>query len=152
MHVQCTCKDGVLLRLRSNGNGPLFGRMKIRAFGCSILYTRSKASAVTDPGEGPGGPPPPLFLDRKQFFFEIGPPLSQGLTIFRPSTRKREAGVFQNLYSGQYTLKTVFESLRRFGAFKTRFCVDGRPKRRKVRTLHFSTCEIGTIGSHCNIN
>ena len=71
---------------------------------------------------------------------------------FRPSTLKQEAGVFQNLHSGQYTLETVSKSLRLFGAFKTRFRVDGRPKRRKVRTLHISTCEIGTIGSHCNIN
>ena len=32
------------------------------------------------------------------------------VTIFRPSTRKQKAGVFQNLHSGQYTLETVFET------------------------------------------
>ena len=74
------------------------------------------------------------------------------VTIFRPSTRKQKAGVFQNLHSGQYTLEAVFETCGFFGAFKTRFLVDGRPKRRNVRTLHISTCEIGSIGNHCNIN
>ena len=40
-------------------------------------------NAVADPGEGPGGPPLPLFLDQtegpKTFYFETGSPLSKGL-------------------------------------------------------------------------
>ena len=50
------------------------------------------ASAVADPGEGPGGPGPPSFLDQnearkaeKKFFFEAAPPrLSQGLDYRLP--------------------------------------------------------------------
>ena len=50
-------------------------------FGCSFANAVVKEKAMTtvaDPGEGPGGPGPPLFLDQnkgpKKTFFEAGPP------------------------------------------------------------------------------
>ena len=57
------------------------------------------ASAVSDPGERPGGPaPPPSFLDQnearkaeqKKIFFEAAPPprLSQGLDYRLPLIRR----------------------------------------------------------------
>ena len=76
--------------------------------GLSLFSTFQKErpatnKSVADPGEGPGGPAPPLCLDQTQapraekFFWETAPPLSKGLDNRAPRLISRSGSSTANI-------------------------------------------------------
>ena len=77
------------MKYRGAGKMPLFYTLQEQIMLSSWLL-QSGLGAVADPGEGPGGAWPPLFLDQNEAwkagknFLRPPPPLSQGLDDWAP--------------------------------------------------------------------
>ena len=116
-------------------------------------HSRQPLSEV-DPGEGPGGPRPPLFLDQtearraeKKFFFRPGPPLSQGLDDRPPLSEGLMTFDIANLNCSCWTVELVFLSIDANRHFLLWFCGI------QLQWLHLNSCYNSYIATKndCNI-